>query len=160
MMTDTQDAGFTIKGWHVLAAMVAFFGIIIAMNTVFMTFAFKTFPGEETRRSYVQGLEYNRVIEARRAQAELGWTASTNLTAEFALVEILDATGQPVTGLRLVGTLQHPADMNQDRELTFTEIRSGVYAAGADNLPEGQWTLAARAEGNTPFELESRLWHR
>ncbi len=160
MMADTRSSGFTIKGWHVLVVMVAFFGIIFAVNAFFITTALNTFPGEETRRSYVQGLEYNRVIEAREAQAELGWTASANLTPERALIEVLDGEGNPVTGLRLVGTLQHPADMSQDRQLVFAEIRDGVYAAGTDSLPDGRWTLAARAEGDTPFELETQLWHR
>ncbi len=160
MMAETNDPKFTIKGWHVLAAMVGFFGVIIAVNTVFITFALNTFPGEETRRSYVQGLEYNDVIEARRAQEALGWTASANLSDGRALVEVLDAGGTPVTGLRLTGTLQHPADMTLDRELVFTEVRDGVYAAGAADLPEGRWTLAANAEGETPFALETQLWHR
>jgi nitrogen fixation protein FixH len=160
MMAETETPRFTIKGWHVLVGMICFFGVIIAVNTIFIANALRTFPGEETRRSYVQGLEYNDVIEARRAQAELGWTASANLTDGRVLVEVVDPDGAAVTGLRLTGTLQHPADMSQDRELVFTEVRDGVYAAGASDLPEGRWTLAASADGDTPFALEAGLWHR
>jgi nitrogen fixation protein FixH len=160
MMADAEQSGFTLKGWHVLVAMVMFFGIIFAVNTVFITTALNTFPGEETRRSYVQGLEYNQVIEARRAQAELGWSASANLAEERVLIEVRDADGAPVTGLRLIGELQHPANMSADRDLVLTEVRDGVYAAGAGDLPDGRWTLAARAEGETPFELETQLWRR
>lgn len=160
MMADAEQSGFTLKGWHVLVAMVMFFGIIFAVNTVFITTALNTFPGEETRRSYVQGLEYNQVIEARRAQAELGWSASANLADDRVLIEVRDAGGAPVTGLRLVGELQHPANMSADRDLVFTEVRDGVYAAGAGDLPDGRWTLAARAEGDTPFALETQLWRR
>jgi len=160
MMADAERPGFTIKGWHVLVAMVVFFGIIFTVNTVFITTALNTFPGEETRRSYVQGLEYNQVIEARRAQAELGWSASANLTDDRVLIDVRDADGAPVTGLRFVGELQHPANMSADRALVFTEVRDGVYAAGAGDLPDGRWTLAARAQGDTPFELETQLWRR
>ena len=44
---------FVLRGWHVLAA--AFFGVIIAVNTAFITVV-RSFP---VRRSYTQGLSYN-----------------------------------------------------------------------------------------------------
>ncbi len=163
-MTDTPDQdgpGFKINGWHVLAGMVAFFAIIIGVNIVFITVALDTFPGEDTRRSYVQGLAYNEVLEERAAQAALGWSASANLTADRVLVEVRDADGAPVRSLRLTGTLRHPANMQLDRDLAFTEVRSGVYAAGVADLPEGRWELNAEAEGDTPFAVEADLrWRR
>lgn len=152
-----QPSRFTIKGWHVLVAMVAFFSIIIAVNAVFITLAVGSFPGEDTQRSYVQGLAYNDVLEERRAQAELGWRASANLTADRVLVEVRDAADAPVQGLRLTGTLRHPADMELDRALTFTEVRAGVYAAGITDLPAGQWRLNAEAAGDAPFAVEADL---
>lgn len=163
-MTETLDqdtSGFRIKGWHVLAAMVAFFTVIISVNVVFITLALDSFPGEDTRRSYVQGLAYNEVLEERQAQAALGWRASANLTAQRVLVEVRDAEGAPVEALRLAGSLRHPADMDLDRPLTFTEVRPGVYAAGVADLPEGRWELNAEAEGDTPFAVEADLrWRR
>jgi nitrogen fixation protein FixH len=163
-MTDTsaeKDSGFRIKGWHVLAGMVGFFGVIFTVNAIFITVALDTFPGEDTRRSYVQGLAYNDVLDQRAAQAELGWSASANLTAERVLIEVRDADGAPVRSLRLTGTLRHPADMDLDRALTFTELRAGVYAAGVADLPEGRWELNAEAEGDTPFAVAADLrWRR
>lgn len=165
-MTAQSDAhsekpGFTLKGWHVLAGLVGFFGVVFTVNAIFITLAFDTFPGEDTRRSYVQGLAYNDVLEERAAQAELGWSASANLTAERVLVEVRDADGAPVRSLRLTGTLRHPASMQLDRELTFTELRPGVYAAGVADLSEGRWELNAEADGQTPFAVEADLrWRR
>ena len=158
-MTAKADnaSGWTLKGWHVLVAMVAFFAVIISVNAVFITLALGSFPGEDTRRSYVQGLAYNDVLEERRAQAELGWSASANLTADRVLVEVRDAGDAPVQGLRLTGTLRHPADMELDRALTFTEVRAGVYAAGIADLPAGQWRLNAQAAGDAPFAVEADL---
>ncbi len=161
MTARTEESGFRIKGWHVLAGMAGFFGVVFTVNAIFITLAFDTFPGEDTRRSYVQGLAYNDVLEERAAQAELGWSASANLTAERVLVEVRDTDGQPVRSLRLAGTLRHPANMQLDRDLTFTEVRAGVYAAGVADLPEGRWELNAEAEGETPFAVEADLrWRR
>jgi nitrogen fixation protein FixH len=154
------ESKFRLKGWHVLAAMVAFFGVIFSVNAFFITTALRTFPGEETRRSYVQGLAYNDVIAEREAQAALGWTAAANLTPTQVLVAVNDADGAPVSNLQLVGALQHPANMQLDRALVFEELRPGVYAAAAQSLDEGLWTLTAEAEGDTPFALERELWRR
>lgn len=160
MTAQVETSGFRVRGWHVLAAMVAFFSVIIAVNTVFITLALDTFPGEEERRSYMQGLAYNEVIADRRAQSELGWRAAANLVGDRALVRITDADDNPVMGLALTGVLQHPANMDYDRALSFTEVRAGVYAAPVLDLTEGRWTLSAQATGETPFELERDLWRR
>ena len=80
------ESKFRLKGWHVLAGMIAFFGVIFSVNAFFITTALRTFPGEETRRSYVQGLAYNDVIAERQAQAALGWSAAVNLTQTQVLV--------------------------------------------------------------------------
>ena len=159
-MTPDAQPRFTVKGWHVLVIMVAFFGVIFTVNGIFITNALRTFPGEETRRSYVQGRDYNQVVDARRAQEALGWSATTNLAENRVLIEVLDREGQPVRGLRLEGQLQHPATMSYDRDLVFTEVREGVYAAGAADLPDGRWTLTAENAGEQPFTLETQLWRR
>ena len=62
-MSDLPSSdGFRIRGWHVLAAMCAFFGVIIAVNAVFMTAALRTFPGEVSITPYEDGLAFNRQL--------------------------------------------------------------------------------------------------
>jgi nitrogen fixation protein FixH len=107
---------------------VAFFGVVFTVNAIFITTALNTFPGEETRRSYVQGLDYNQVVDARRAQAALGWSATANLTEERVLVEVRDADGAAGHRPALTGAAA-PRQSELDRELVFTEVRDGVYAA-------------------------------
>ncbi|XBQ17065.1 MAG: FixH family protein [Oceanicaulis sp.] len=153
-------AKFRIKGWHVLAMMVAFFGVIFTVNTLFITLALGSFPGEQTRRSYMQGLQYNDVIAEREAQAALGWTAAANLTAETVIVSVRDANANPVTNLQLEGALRRPADMDLDHALAFEEIRPGVYSAPVSGLLEGRYILEAQSAGELPFVLESELWRR
>jgi len=153
--------GFRVRGWHVLAIMIAFFSVIISVNVVFITLAMNSFPGEDQRRSYVQGLEYNSVIAERRAQAELGWRAAVNLAEDRVLIRIDNADNEPVMGLQLTGALRHPANLELDRALSFTEARPGVYSAPVSDLTEGVWTLRAQAEDeDIPFVLERELWQR
>lgn len=157
---DPGEPRFVIKGRHVLFALIGFFAVTICVNALFITMAVRTFSGEEVERSYMQGLEYNSVIEARRAQAELGWEAGVNLAAGEVLVEIARPDGSPVSGLFLEGKLRHPADTALDRPLAFREREAGLYVAEASGLPEGQWVLTARVDGERPFEMERRLWRR
>ena len=154
-------SGFRITGWHVLAGMIMFFATIIAVNTVFISLAVRSFPGEDQRRSYVQGLEYNDVIAQRRAQAALGWTAAVNLADDRVLIRVADAEDQPVMGLELTGALRHPANTDLDHTLAFTEARPGVYSAPVEAVTEGNWTLHAEAvDADTPFVLERELWRQ
>jgi len=154
-------SGFRITGWHVLAGMIMFFATIIAVNTVFISLAVRSFPGEVQRRSYVQGLEYNDVIAQRRAQAALGWTAAVNLADDRVLIRVADAEDQPVIGLELTGALRHPANTDLDHALAFTEARPGVYSAPVEAVTAGNWTLHAEAvDADTPFVLERELWRQ
>ena len=60
MIAKAKPAG--IRGVHVAIMMVAFFAVIIALDTLFITFAIQSHPGEKVRNSYVLGLEYNKEL--------------------------------------------------------------------------------------------------
>ncbi|MEO1039096.1 MAG: FixH family protein [Pseudomonadota bacterium] len=153
-----EKPGFKITGKHVLFTMIGFFTVIITVNIVFITLAVNTFSGEEVERSYMQGLAYNEVIAERRAQDELGWTASVNQSEGRILIAVSNAEGDPVQALRLEGLLRHPTQMDYDRTLSFSEIRAGVYAAPYGAPFEGRWRVTVAAQGDTPFVLERELW--
>jgi len=152
---------FELRGWHVLAALLAFFGAVIVVNATFIAFAVQSFPGEDVRRSYLQGLQYNETLAERRAQAALGWRANAELARSGggAALEIrLSARdGAPINGAALTGELQWPTDARFDRALIFEQAGSGRYVARIDELPSGRWRLRARAEradGALDFESE------
>lgn len=148
-----------IKGRHVLIALIVFFGVIIAVDTVFVTTALRTFRGEDEPRSYVQGLNYNDVLERRAAQAELGWTATSAVTVQGVEVRVRDDAGNPVSGLVMDARLRHPADSTLDLPLTLAETGSGLYAQAFD-VPRGRWTLVVSTPEGPPFELEQDIWLR
>lgn len=153
--------GFVLRGWHVLAMMLGFFGAVIAVNIAFAVFAVGTFPGEDVRHSYLQGLNYNETLAERHAQAATGWRAEAGLTKEGAdtvlRVALLTRDGAPIEDARVEGALRWPTDSRRDRALTFQSRGHGVYVAPLGNLPDGDWRLRARAEtphGALDFESE------
>lgn len=141
---------FEVKGGHVLAGLLLFFAAIIAINVAFAVAAVRTFPGEDERRSYTQGLRYNDVLAERRAEAALGWRAGAAFEGASdgarVVVNLTDREGAPLTGVNVEGVLRWPAGESGDRALTFENRGGGRYAADLGELAPGRWELRARAE--------------
>jgi len=140
-----------LRGVHVLWMMLGFFGLVIGVNAVFITLAVGSFPGEDVRRSYLQGLHYNETIAERRAQAALGWQVSAEAfeTGEGRDIAVQFAArdGAPLDGLEVTGVLMRPTDAREDAGLRFTPCGPGRYCAKLGGSAPGQWRLRARAQG-------------
>lgn len=161
----------TINGRHVLVAMLAFFFIVIAVNAGFIVLAVRSFPGEDERRSYLQGLHYNETLARRAAQAQLQWSAEARIApaspdaSDFdALVifEVRDREGSPVQGLQVAGVLRRPTTTREDTRFVFREVQPGRYEAPARIRSEGAWIIQGEARrGGEAFAFERRLtWSR
>jgi nitrogen fixation protein FixH len=149
---------FRLTGGHVLAAMLVFFAAIIAINIAFAVAAVRSFPGEDERRSYTQGLRYNDVLAERRAQAATGWRARSELTSTpfgaRLLLSLHDRTGAPIEGAAINGALRWPPHEGGDRALSFAPQGNGFYAAELGALAPGRWELRARAEDGSGAALD------
>ena len=153
---------FEIRGWHVLAGILAFFGAVIAVNVYFAVAAVTTFPGEDVTHPYIQGLEYNRTIAERRAQQAMGWQATAGLEGAAAqallVLDLRQRDSAPLDGAHLDGVLRWPTDSHRDRALTFEQQGPGRYVAHLGALNEGDWDLRARAtRGADVLDLEASL---
>jgi nitrogen fixation protein FixH len=151
-----------ITGRHVLFAMLAFLGIVIAANVVFIVQATRTFPGEIVKKSYVQGLQYNATLEERRRQEALGWEAQADFvtSAQTSQLEIRlrDRSGAAVESATLQGVLRRPLERARDIPLAFRHVGGGVYLAPVGGLAEGQWELSVRAQsGDDRLDIGGRL---
>ncbi len=151
-----------LKGWHVLVMMTAFFGVTIAVNVAFTIYAVGTFSGEDVSKPYLRGLEYNRTLETRAAQAALGWNATIDAVHEndgtAVSARITDRDGQAKSALTVEALLRRPTDARLDRAIELTAIGDGTYRAVAVDLPAGAWDVVVRAKkGDTVFEATRRV---
>lgn len=158
----THRPPFEVRGHHVLAGMIAFFALIIAVNVAFSVLAIRSFPGEDVKRSYLQGLNFNATLQDRARQAALGWQATADVSGAAGAAEVTvrlqSATAAPLAGLRIEGVLRRTATTREDRVLTFVEQSPGVYSARAGNIGEGLWMLRATAmDGPRHLDIERRL---
>jgi nitrogen fixation protein FixH len=157
----SEPKGFRLTGWHVLAMICGFFGVVIAVDVGMATMAYRTFSGEVAADPYEAGLLYNRTLAERRAQAALGLTADIALVRGGDLrVTVADKAGRPVDGLKVTAVLERPATETGRETLAFTAAAPGVYDAKAGHLA-GAWDVHVRAVDGQgrPFEAEERfLW--
>ena len=130
-----------LKGWHVLLIMLGFFGVMFAVNGVFLYHAITSFPGEDVKKSYVQGLNYNDTLATRAAQAELGWTAEAGLGVGELVFRLRDRDGAPLSNYAVIGELRRLATQDADQAIVFRARMNGEYVAEAGALAPGQWAL-------------------
>lgn len=148
-MTNSDFVDKKLTGRHVLLMLIGFFGLTISVNIYFMTMAVKSFRGEDVKGSYRQGLEYNQILKARRAQETLGWSAKANVTREtdgsrVIIIQLETQNARDLTGMSIKGVLRHRIDASLDQELTFLNSGVGRWTVLLDDVA-GEYTLKATA---------------
>ena len=131
----------TLKGWHVLLIMLGFFGVMFAVNGVFLYHAITSFPGEDVKKSYVQGLNYNTTLAERAAYADLGWTAEAGVQGDELVFRLSDAEGAPLSNYTVIGEIRRLATRENDQAIVYRSRSNGEYVANAGQLGRGQWSL-------------------
>ena len=147
----------------VFICLVAFFGIVAAVNAVMITAAVTTFGGVETESSYKAGLAFAREMAASREQAARRWQVSARLSpgsdkATSVDISVRDAEGRAQAGLDATVRLVHPTDRRADRIAAVTERDAGVFR-GTVSADPGQWDLVIELSrrGERVFRSKSRV---
>lgn len=141
---------FRLTGRHVLFTLIGFFLVIITVNSIFISFAVRTFPGEHEKKSYMQGVAYNDRLAARDVQEALGWSADiievkTEADKTIIAIAYRSKDGRPLSGLNVQGRIARTVAQDADRDLRLAASGAGVYRAELPALAPGLWRLSARA---------------
>lgn len=160
-MTVRTAGNAVIRGRHVLIAMLAFFAFVIGVNVAFTVIAVRSFPGEDERRSYLQGLRYNEVIAQRERERTLGWEAEAIFVGErdaALMVTLVDGGGVPVQNATVTAVLRRPASAREDRAVTLIDVGGGRYKTSLGALAPGIWRVKAVVKrGGDQLHFEWRL---
>lgn len=162
-MTAQPKPNPVIKGRHVLLGLIAFFGVMLLANAIFLYLAVTTHSGGDTSNAYQKGLHYNATLKAAKLQSERGWRTELdyeNRTGRLTL-KVLDRSAAPITGLHVAASLERPATDRNDHKVALKELGEGVYAATIDLTP-GAWVVAivSRPGGKgrgSNYRLKQRL---
>lgn len=133
-----------ITGRMVLIGMVVFFGVVVAVNGVFLYLALRSFPGLESETPYRKGLAHDEELKAERAQQALGWRVTLAWQgagpAQGRLeVSLADAAGQPLSARAVRLFLRRPVHAADDIHLPLAERAPGHYSADVILPGAGNW---------------------
>lgn len=126
-------------GWHMLAIMIAFFGVIVGVNITLAVFASASWSGLLVKNTYVESQNFTRNTERRRqVQASLGWQADATVDAGVFSVRLTDEAGQPVYGATVSAAVGRPTHAGDDHTMQLVSVGEGTYQAPAGLAP-GIW---------------------
>ena len=154
-----------VTGRIVLICLLAFFGLVAAMNAVLIRLAVSTFGGVETENAYQAGLNFAREIAAAETQDALHWQVKATVSAgpETTVVELVarDAEGRPLAGLDANALLVHPTDRRGDIVVPLNERTAGMFQ-GQVAAAHGNWTLVIDLlrDGTRVFRSRNRVFLR
>ena len=163
---DNSQPG-TIVGWQVLVGVLVFFGVIFAVNGVFLVVALDTHSGLVSQQPYRKGLDYNRRIAADEKQRRRGWHHRLELDGKAGKLRLAlkDRHQRAVSGLTLTGFIGRPSTVRHDRSIVLSETPStGGYTAHLGSLSNGSWLIQLQASELTPegsqivYRLKERIW--
>ena len=156
-MTDTaQDTGRRFTGLHAWLLAIAFFGVIIGVNTWMVVVSQTSWTGMVTDDSYLAGQDYETNRKAHEAQVAAGWKPDFEYQDGTARLTIVDANG-PVD----IGTvnllINRPVGGHEDQNLVLPRQADGSYALPV-TLATGPWEATVTASTTLgPFEITERF---
>jgi nitrogen fixation protein FixH len=153
-----------LTGRFVLFTLLAFFGVVFAVNFLMMKLAIDTLPGTEVDSAYSASLGYAKEILAARDQSMRNWQIDAHIQrvadgGATLRVEARDKNGAPISGMKFQGRLERPTDRRADRPVELAEVGIGIYRGTALSVPRGQWDLVIEgdASGKRMFLSKNRV---
>ncbi len=131
-------------GRHMLFSMLAFFGVIIAVNLVMAVFANTSWTGLVVKNSYVASQKFNGRIAAKEAQESRGWRAEIGLDDKRLRYRLTDSGGNRLTPDEVSMRISRPTHENADRVLPTRSLEDGSFLSTVLPAP-GIWNVEATA---------------
>lgn len=154
-MTETSRP-FT--GWHMLAVMIAFFGVIISVNVLMAWYASSSWSGLISPNTYVASQDFNAGAAKARIWTLEGFRGA--FTAKGKTLEYrLQGPSTKIDGLTEISAIFHrPVGEKQDFTIKLRKAGEGYFTSD-HNLAAGQWIvdLAAIENGQTIFHEAERI---
>ena len=88
LSADPSSKSGKLTGWHVFWIMLGFFGLMFTVNGIFLYHAITSFPGEDVKKSYLQGLDYNSTLDAKGSDGALRLACMTKILCSIWLTPL------------------------------------------------------------------------
>ena len=129
-----------LSGRRIFLYFFAFFGVIIAVNSVFISNALKTHSGLVIEQAYEKGLAYNETLDAARSQPDIEHEVSYEAgVLRWAL---------PMENASVRAQIKRRIKDGHDFDITLSHIGGGIYEASPNFPMTGAWTAHLKAVWN------------
>jgi nitrogen fixation protein FixH len=158
MIRGRKERRFT--GRQFLAIMVGAFVLVSAVNALMIWYALSTWSGLVSDSAYAEGLGFDRVLAASRAEAALGWKATIAYDPAGRVVfHLVDDKGQPLSRMGVSMVMLRPTREGFDRSAPLYETMPGQYEAGMRPPLPGIWDIRVivATQGQIRFHAEQRV---
>ncbi|MEZ5710617.1 MAG: FixH family protein [Blastomonas sp.] len=138
-------APFRFTGRHMLLTLVAFFGVIFAVNMMMARYAVGSFGGTVVENSYVASQKYNDWLAEARDQKKRGWNIAMERAENGRVwIKALGQGGEALAAVeRIDATAEHPLGHMPPQQLRFERQADGLWIS-RDPLKPGRWIVHAR----------------
>ncbi|MGH1399076.1 MAG: FixH family protein [Alphaproteobacteria bacterium] len=143
-----QDKKYSNGGW-VLACFVAFFGVVAAVNAVFVFKALDTHSGVVTDNPYETGLAYNDLLQEAKHQADLDY--------DFSYENGVITLQLPVSNAEVKGYFFRSVKDGYDFEAVFEMAAAGIYTFKPDLPLKGLWTVKVSAVWDDNQKIQQKF---
>ena len=124
-------------GRFILMCFVAFFALIVVVNSIFIYMALNTHSGVVTQQPYEKGLAYNETLAKAKTQPDLEHTVSY----ESGVLRWSLPMGNAVVNANIV----RPVQDGYDFEIPLKHMGGGIYEANPTLPLKGAWTAKLKA---------------
>lgn len=126
---------------------------VLAVNFFMVSMAIVTNPGLVNNNPYKHGVNYEKVLEERKAQALLGWKLEVvwpelkEGKPATVQISVTDKTSAPISAERVELYAYRPSDLKEDFVLRLRPSdKAGVFTAEVTFAKKGHWDWVAEAQ--------------
>lgn len=159
MTTNGTNVPRQFTGRRMLAVMIGFFGVVIAVNVALAVLASTSWSGLVVENSYVASQHFNEDLAQAHRQQALGWRSTMSYAGGGLHFDLTDRDGVPLPGMTVEATLRRPTHEGEDRHVVLTSSTGGGYGVALD-LQKGAWNadVAAVDTLGRHYQRAFRLW--
>lgn len=157
-MPNTQSPPFRSAWLYFPWILAAVMALVMVVNFGMIYEALKTFPGVATQTMFDDSNHYDRVLDAAKREAALGWALELRADDRTITVMLQARDGKPLEGARVEAMAQRPLGTERGHRLAFRATAPGVYVAQSRLGEEGQWDLLlAVSQGGQNYRTTRRI---
>lgn len=143
------------RGWVWPLLLLGLLAFGVGTNLVLLAVAAGDPSFAVERDYYAKGVEWDRTLAQREANARLGWNLGCDVRKGTLAVVLHDRAHAPITGAALSVEAFHNARAGHIVTGTLVESAGGVYRAQLPIVRPGLWELRFRAQRGTSLFTET-----